>query len=771
MTYNNQHQNYGQYDAQYGDQYTNQYYQQQSRPGPFQQIDTSTPQSRYLQHSATPIAHHVQPAVPQPGLVFDGAPEHQFNQYLPPNTCQQANIENVPPPNASRSHANAKLATRPQLQQDEPPIDYQLLLLSLADEYLAAAHGHGMLVALAKREASPDQYYKLVATALGCIESVLQNWRLQPVKEAQVRLRYAQILFDETENDLDAETTLSKGIELCERNKLLAIKYTMQALLARVLHRSNPKTALKAMDGMIEDIEAYRHTAYEYAFRFLRATSCISAGSYQDMNASVNQLQKISTIARQQNDHVVFAFAAAMESLVHLQSPSLDSVDSAQRALASARQLQLNPEVASNPQMQILMEFVDLCCSLQDTNLDQINHKLLNMQKTMDQVVDDPNWEDDGTLYLPLSKRSVNGVSLLNCGLVSERNGKPVLTMRWLSKGDVYALGYLLSTVSMAHKNASDGHKAEKFLEEGLRLVRTNLSSTDTIPDSLVASSERIAWRRILECQCLLEKAFLLCGRSGWESARATLGEIDLIGHELGNMYPPDLKCIARYLDGTICQGTGDLATALSIFQSAAFAIPPNTSKTSRNDIRRDTSLLAALNSILIIHPPSHPSHHLLQPLMAKITPFLQNNTSSSPLLQSAHSLIVSILTSLSSSEGSADSFSETSTPILRTKQHLGAALATAQQIGNTQIISLSLALMTDKFFRGVVGDQAEKSARASSATARKSGNVLWTSVCDGMLAESLAIQGKRGESERSRQNALRVAESLPPGLQRRVEA
>jgi hypothetical protein len=75
---------------------------------------------------------------------------------------------------------------------------------------------------------------------------------------------------------------------------------------------------------------------------------------------------------------------------------------------------------------------------------------------------------------------------------------------------------------------------------------------------------------------------------------------------------------------------------------------------------------------------------------------------------------------------------------------------------------------MTDKFFRGVVGDQAEKSARASSAMARKSGSMLWTSVCDEMLAESLAIQGKRVEAERAKEDALRVAEKLPVGLQRR---
>jgi hypothetical protein len=767
MDYNNQHENYG----QYGGQYPIQYYQQHNMPGAFQRVEVVIQQPRYLQPSPTQNAHGLQPPQSHPGGVFNGAPGPQFNHYLSTNPHQQANIENVPPPNLPQIQGSAKAVAKPQTPTDEPPLDYQLLLLSLADEYLAAAHSHGMLVALAKREASADQYYKLVATALGCIESILKNWRLQPLKEAQLRLRYVQILFEETENDLDAETALSKGIELCERNKLLAVKYTMQMLLARVLHRSNPKAALKSIDGMIEDAEAYRHTAYEYAFRFLRATSSISTVSQQDIHSSVSQLQKIGAAARQQGDYVIFAFAAVMESLVHLQSPTLDAVDSAQRALASARQLQLNPEIASSPQMLIMMEFVDLCCSLQDTNLDQISRKLLNMQQTMDQIVDDLNWQEDGMLYLPISKRSVNGVQLSNSGLISERNGKPVLAMKWLLKGDVYALGYLLSTVSVAHKNASDGHKAEKFLEEGLRLVRTNLSPTETVPGSLASSIERSTWRRTLECQFLLEKAFLFCSRSDWASARAALDEVDLIGHDLGIQYLPELNCIARYLDGAIYQGTGDLATALSIFQSATFAIPPTTSKTSRNDIKRDTSLLAALNAILIIHLPSRPSHHLLQPLLAKITPFLQNNTTTSPLLQSAHSFIVSILTGLSPNEGTSDPFSETSTPILRTKQYLGVALATARKIGNAQITSLSLAMMTDKFFKGVVGDQAEKSARASSAMARKSGNALWTSVCDGMLASSLMIQGKRVEAEKSRDDALRMAESLPVGLQRRVEA
>lgn len=53
-------------------------------------------------------------------------------------------------------------------------VDYQLLLLSLAEDYFAAAHGEGSLVALRRRHSDTQAYYKLIATGLGCLEAVLK---------------------------------------------------------------------------------------------------------------------------------------------------------------------------------------------------------------------------------------------------------------------------------------------------------------------------------------------------------------------------------------------------------------------------------------------------------------------------------------------------------------------------------------------------------------------------------------------------------------------
>lgn len=58
-----------------------------------------------------------------------------------------------------------------QTRAPDEDVDYQTLLLALADEYLNAAHGKGTSLALTKDSADLADYYKLVATGLGCLEA------------------------------------------------------------------------------------------------------------------------------------------------------------------------------------------------------------------------------------------------------------------------------------------------------------------------------------------------------------------------------------------------------------------------------------------------------------------------------------------------------------------------------------------------------------------------------------------------------------------------
>ncbi|KAM0107429.1 hypothetical protein ACP6JB_006890 [Aspergillus fumigatus] len=567
----------------------------------------------------------------------------------------------------------------------KPPIDYQVLLLSLADEYLKAAYGQGTMVALSRREMEIEEYYKLVATGLGCLEAVLKNWRLQPRMEAL--------------------------IDLCERNRMLDLKYSMQHLLARMLHKTNPKASLKAVDGMILDVEAYRHSAWEYAFRFLRVSLSLSTSAHQDSVSALQHLHKISNMANRQGDKAVAAISAVIEALAHLQQgTSSDAIEQAQRAVAVARSHQLNDELRHIPQLSTLVQMVDICCSLLEYDVNQSSQKLKVMQDLMDERLNDPNWRADGSFSIPLSGRSAGPSSIDTGDILQVQNGTLLLSFNWLPQHDLYALCYFLSSITLSAKNSYDGRKAEKFLQEGIRMVKD------------------------------------------WDLANQTLKELRSIAEELGDQLPDTIQRLMEYATGALAQATGDLEAALSIFQSPLLSLSSITSKTARNDPRRDIAILAALNTILILRDPNHPSHSNLPSALALVESFCK--ASPNKYIQAAYYLVCATVQTEST---------------IQTKQYLQQALQSATAISNSQITCMTLTFMSWKYFRGVVGEQAEKSARAGRAMAKKANDRLWVSVTDEMLAETLERQGKSEEAEGVRDEGHRVMTGLPPALKRPV--
>ena len=92
------------------------------------------------------------------------------------------------------------------------PMDYQQLLLLLAEDYINAAHGMGSLVALYRRSEDVQQYYKLIATGLSCLEASLTEFRLRPQVEAPLILQYCTLVFQETDNYDEMDRWLSKAV-------------------------------------------------------------------------------------------------------------------------------------------------------------------------------------------------------------------------------------------------------------------------------------------------------------------------------------------------------------------------------------------------------------------------------------------------------------------------------------------------------------------------------------------------------------------------------
>ncbi|KAL9112711.1 MAG: hypothetical protein Q9227_003014 [Pyrenula ochraceoflavens] len=591
-------------------------------------------------------------------------------------------------------------------------MDYQTLMLSLIEEYLAAAYRCGSAAACSSREQDIHEYYRLIATALACIESLLQkasdvqqHWRLQPLLEAKLRLRYARLLYEETENLLEAETVLTKG------NQFWDLKYAAQILLVRILDRSNHKAAMKAADVMIDDIQTYHHVAWEYALRLLCAGLAFSEASTQNLTFAIQHLQKVTGLAERNGDKIIFVMATTLEAFAYLLVSGADSVSLSQRALAKAQQLQLDPQIDNLPQLRILIMLVDLAGSLRQLDAEQAFKKMGLVHSTIDKVVARSEWAADGTISLPISTNSLNGMVLHAQDVIELRGGTPCLKIHWLPKDDVYALTYLLSGAAAAHRNSMDSRKAEQHVTDSLKVLKS---------------------------------------RGSWESAQQSVNEAKSLENEEPNALAQEAKALLVYLRGVIAQGTGQLDEAISIYQRPELSLFRPFNRTLKDHMIREISMMAAFNLILIARDVNHPAHNLVEPLIGTLR----------PLCQESHSKLVSASFSLIEASLNSDS-------TLKTKQFFGIALNVAKMICNNQVTCITLSLMSNKFFKGVVGDQAEKSARAGQAVAKKSGNPLWISVTDGMLAETLEKQGKLEEAGRARHEAIRMLHALPPKIRK----
>lgn len=210
-----------------------------------------------------------------------------------------------------------------------------------------------------------------------------------------------------------------------------------------------------------------------------------------------------------------------------------------------------------------------------------------------------------------------------------------------------------------------------------------------------------------------------------------------------------EFRISALYLEGIIYQGTGFLDEALSIFQDPCFSLPqPNKPPSSKHYL--EISLLAALNALLILRSRSSNSAETAT-LIDRLGPLCAENPNKA--IVSAYNLILATAPSVDT--------------IVRTKQCLQNALQAAKVCSNNQLMCMTLNLMSWKFFRGVVGQQAEKSARASQSLANKGQDTLWMSVSAGLLGDTLEIQGRTGEADAVRVEGSRVAGTLPQAVQR----
>lgn len=330
------------------------------------------------------------------------------------------------------------------------------------------------------QEADVDQYYSLISAGLGCIESVLKNWKFpDPKIEARLQLRYANLLLEETENDGELQDLLTRGITLCERNRLVDLKYSMKHVQARSLFRTHPRSALKMVDQMVELTETYAHYSWMYVFRFLHLSFSLQLPR-PDLSAALQQLRRTSQHAEKQRQYPILATCSAIEALVHLRSGQADSADNFQRSLAAARTHQLNREVTDISQIATLLDCLDLCSDLINGKPDQLSDKMTVMQRALDGGK--RKTSPDGSFSVPTAETAPDDISLDTGGIIERTDdGKRAIVFQWLRRSELFALGYILSGLACSSKNSID-HKSERYVVEGDKLT-TSKRCADSTPE------------------------------------------------------------------------------------------------------------------------------------------------------------------------------------------------------------------------------------------------------------------------------------------------
>lgn len=134
------------------------------------------------------------------------------------------------------------------------------ILVCVADDCFEKAQAAAPGLATSRDETGLREYYKLIATGLGCLDTAVRINKFPPRVEVKIKIRYASILSSETENLMDAETTLQSAIATCEKHRLSDLKIYVQFLFLKVLFRRKPKAALISIQNHINDCTDRRHT-------------------------------------------------------------------------------------------------------------------------------------------------------------------------------------------------------------------------------------------------------------------------------------------------------------------------------------------------------------------------------------------------------------------------------------------------------------------------------------------------------------------------------
>ncbi|CAK7202335.1 hypothetical protein SEUCBS139899_005058 [Sporothrix eucalyptigena] len=642
------------------------------------------------------------------------------------------------------------------------PAEAASLLVCVADECLAKAQAAAPALAKSRNEDRLREYYKLLATGLGCLDTAVRTFKFPPRIEVKIKIRYASILSVETENLMEAETALQSAIATCEKHRLADLKIYVQFLFMKVLFRRKPKAALISIQTHIADCSDRRQTYWTYAFRFLKAFFYLQTGNPAEPHALEN-LHGITVLAEQRGDHAVYVLASLLQALALFRTTDPDVVERVQTCMAAASKYQLDESVHI-PQLDVLWLLLDLACSLYQKEK-ALNDKLNSLQNRLEELKESPQWTADACeLLLPLRKDAPNAhtISTDTSDVLQPGESNDYLVLTSFSKVTAFVLGFAYSGLTLSPKQQNSDRKSMDYWTESLKMLTQSAASKPPAPIFLHEAIDESRWRANTSAYVLVLMGLNAATHCDWAKVQDCIKQLDAPTAE-ANDGPLDV--LTLYLRGVLKQGQGELNDALHLFEDPRLALPSvsdspsalssagpaaaaaaaaSAASANEGHMRQEVMLLAAMNRLMIMQLNRLRDEPKINMLVEQLKQACVAHPN--PEIKTAYSLVMAAITT------------EPPLSMHDIKTHIQQGLNGSNISSNAQCLNIALNTMRYRLFENVVGEQALKSAKAGSTQAKKSGNILWMSVADGMLADTYDVMGQAAHAQAARQAGVQYA-------------
>ncbi|KAL6707112.1 hypothetical protein ACN47E_004864 [Coniothyrium glycines] len=704
--------------------------QQKAPSVPRTPSQSQTPSRSYPpSQSQTPTDQYRSPSVQQSSI-----PRKSYPQVVIPKSSSS----HLTP----KKHVQTAQAT-PKALQPALPADLSVMLLYAADEYIRAARSMSSLIVREKKETDLRMYYKLMATAMGCMDTVLKDFSMMPRDEARLRLRYVSLMIEETDNTTDIDELISKQLSLCGRCRLQDLKYATSHLQARYQFKTNHRAGLKFLDKPIAEAETFQHVPWIYAFRFLKVSLTLQIPGRVEAVPTLQQLHAIMGLAEKRRDRAIYVACSVFEAMVHLRSSVPDRLEQAQRAIATARSQQLQLTSKEVGSFGTLIDIVDVTCSVQQGVPDNEKSTKL-MQAMLDQNV--KNGAHDDGQFTVLIERSSGGNLTQDTGGVFRKSAdlREELVFAWLPREDLKTLCFHLSAL-----DHSVHQKGMSYIKEAHARSRSASKRPASLGLPLALVHGQADWNRILDWQSMVAINLMACLREDQNTAHEAL---DILRKRSAKSPYNTEKSFVRalsYLSAVNDQRSGSLDSAYVAYCSDELSLPQKGASLST---QADIATLAALNRLLILRDPSHPQHHSANQLLLQIQQVCENHPNQ--YLRMAVRLATAI-------------FSDDA-PINRQKTLTQMASNRANEIEKTthnrEFVVIALCCFTARFFAGQVGDKSVQAAKAARQIARN-WSPLWIAVAAGLCMSTFQPNGLIEDAQKAQMTFEAVRSRLPPAL------